>query len=54
MAAVPAPHPAAPLGAPPYTVANAIFICGVNNRMLFNGTTQAERIAGEIFDDDFE
>ena len=54
MAAVPAPHPAAPLGAPPYTVANAIFICGVNNRVLFNGTTQAERIVGEIFDDDFE
>ena len=31
-----------------------IFTCGVTDPALFNGNTQAQRIAGELFDDDFE
>ena len=37
-----------------YTVRDAITACGVNNVALFGGRTQAQRIASEIFDDDFE
>ena len=47
-------HPDAPLGVPPYMVANAIFTCGVNSSTLFNGSTQAARSAGEIFDNIFK
>ena len=46
-------HPAAPGPNPPFTVANNIFICGVDSPMLFNTSTQAQRIAEELFDDDF-
>ena len=38
--------------AAPFTVTDAMVLCGVNNVVVFNGATQAERIAGEIFDDD--
>ena len=48
-----AEHPARPGGDPPYTVANAIFLCGVNDATLFNGLTKAERIAADLFDDDY-
>jgi hypothetical protein len=39
---------------PQYTVYNAIMLCGVIDPTYFNGTTKAERIATEIFDDDFQ
>ena len=35
------------------TVLDAIILCGVDNAVRFNGSTAAERIATEIFDDDF-
>ena len=38
---------------PPSTVANAMFICGINSPTIFQGDPQAERISEEIFDDDF-
>ena len=37
-----------------YTVRDAITACGVNNVTQFGGRTQAQRIASEVFDDDFE
>ena len=36
------------------TVLDSIIACGVNNVQLFNGQTKAQRIASEIFDNDFE
>ena len=36
-----------------YTVFDAIVACGVDNATRFNGNTAAERIATDIFDDDF-
>ena len=38
--------------AAPFQVVDAMILCGVNNTDLFNGATQAARIAGEIFDND--
>ena len=38
---------------PLQTVHGAIIACGVIDPILFNGSTKAERIALEIFDDDF-
>jgi hypothetical protein len=38
---------------PPYTVMNAMIISGVDNTILFNGTTKAAHIATDTFDDDF-
>ena len=35
----------------PYEVVDAMIACGVNNAILLNEATQAERIATEIFDD---
>ena len=35
------------------TVLDAIVACGVNNAIMFNGDTAAQRIADEIFDNDF-
>jgi hypothetical protein len=46
-------HPAMPLPQPQYTVANAIYDCGVTDGALFMMFTKAERIATELFDDDF-
>ena len=40
--------------APVFTVLDAITLCGVNSNVLFNGDTQAQRIATEIFDDDHQ
>lgn len=37
-----------------YTVYNAIILCGVIDPTYFNGSTKAERIAIEIFDDEFQ
>ena len=38
---------------PPFTVANSMFICGIDSPTLFQGDLQAERISGKVFDDDF-
>lgn len=35
-----------------FTVVDAMIACGVPNATLFHGSTQAERIATEIFNDD--
>ena len=40
--------------AAPFTVLDAIAACGVDNAILFNGNTAAQRVATDIFDDDFE
>jgi hypothetical protein len=37
----------------PYTVYQAMIECGLDDHTLFNGNTQAQRIATEIFGDDF-
>ena len=34
-------------------VLDAIVACGVNNAIMFNGDTAAQRIVDEIFDNDF-
>jgi hypothetical protein len=36
-----------------FTVVDALIACGVNNAVLFMEQTQAQRIAGDIFDDTF-
>ena len=46
-------HPDRPGANPLFTVTNAMFICGIDSPMLFQGDSQAERIAGEVFDDAF-
>ncbi|CAJ1959254.1 unnamed protein product [Cylindrotheca closterium] len=38
---------------PLFTVHDNMVICGINDATLFQGRTQAERIAYEIFSDDF-
>ena len=44
---------AAPGANPPFTVANAMFNCGITDAVLFDGDTKASRIATELFDDNF-
>ena len=44
---------AAPGANPPFTLANAIFDCGITDAVLFDGDTKASRIATEIFDENF-
>ena len=39
---------------PPFTVTDAMVLCGVPNATMFNGNTQAQRIAEDVFDDDFQ
>ena len=41
------------MAAPAFTVHNAMVAIGINNLILWNGNTQAERIATDVFDDDF-
>ena len=36
-----------------FTVHNAMITCGVDDSLLFNGSSAATRIATECFDDDF-
>ena len=36
-----------------HTVREALAFCGLNNAALFHGQTQAQRVAGEVFGDDF-
>jgi hypothetical protein len=38
---------------PPFSVEQAIIDCGVPINIMFNGSTQAQRIASDLFDDDF-
>ena len=38
----------------PFTVTDAMVLCGVPNQTLFNGSTNAQRIAEDVFDDDFQ
>ena len=37
-----------------FTVLDAMIACEVDNVTLYNGDTQAARIASDIFDDDFQ
>ena len=37
-----------------HTVQDAIILCGVNDATSFNGATKIERIADDVFDDDFQ
>lgn len=39
--------------AAPFTVMDAMIACGINNAVFFNGATACQRIATEIFDNDF-
>ena len=41
------------MAAPAFTVHNAMVAIGINDHILWNGSTQAQRISTEIFDDDF-
>ena len=38
---------------PAFTVHDAMVACGVNNAAVFDGDTPAERIAADLFGDDF-
>ena len=48
-----AQHPARPSTNPPFTVANAMLICGIDSTNIFQGDSHAKWIAREVFDDDF-
>ena len=50
---LPAQHPNRPGANPPFTVANTIFICGIDSPTLNQGDSQADHIDSEVFDDDF-
>ena len=50
---LPEKHPARPGTNPPFTVANAMFICGIGSPNIFQADSQAERISGKVFDDEF-
>ena len=39
---------------PPYTVRHAISECGIDDNMIFNDMTAAQRIPNDIFSDFFE
>ena len=49
----PAQHLARPGKNPLSTVANAMFICGIDSPILFQGDSQAEWIPGKVFDNEF-
>ena len=49
MAAVPPQQPPQP----PFTVYDAMVKCGVDTTLIFNGNNKAQRIATDLFDDDF-
>ena len=38
---------------PPFTVTDAMIACGVDTTIIFNGSNKAERIAADVFDNDF-
>jgi hypothetical protein len=45
--------PALPLAPPGFTVRDAMVVCGVNDETLFDGDTATQRIAADLFGDDF-
>ena len=47
------PHPSTPGANPPFTLANAMFDCGIIDAELFDGDMKASRIATELFNNDF-
>ena len=49
----PAQHPDRPGAKQLFMVVNTIFICGIESLTLFQGDSQAERIYGKVFDDEF-
>ena len=49
----PQQHPARPGANPPFMIANAMFKCGIDIPTIFQGDSQAKRIDGKVFDDDF-
>ena len=38
---------------PPFTLASAMFDCGITDAALFEGDKKASKIATELFEDDF-
>ena len=42
------------MAAQQFTVLDAMVICEIDNNAQYNGNTQAERIASDVFDDDFQ
>ena len=49
----PEKHPDRPGANQPFTVANTMFICGINRPTLFQVDSQSKRISGKLFDDEF-
>ena len=49
----PEQHPTTPGANLRFTVANGMFTCGIDIPTIFKGESQAKRISGEVFDDDF-
>jgi hypothetical protein len=45
--------PALPPAPPVFTVRDAMVVCGVNDETLFDGDTAAQRVAADLFGDDF-
>ena len=39
---------------PPFTVTDAMVLCGVPDGIPFDESTQAQRVATDVFDDDFQ
>ena len=46
-------HPVKPAADPPNTVSNTIFDCNIADGASFIGDTKADRMAAELFDNDF-
>ena len=44
---------AAPAQLPVFTIRDAMIACGMDDVHLFDGETQAQRFATEVFDNDF-
>jgi hypothetical protein len=41
------------MAAPPQTLEMAMILCGLDNNTTFNGATACQRIAADVFDNDF-
>ena len=50
---LPSQQPARTGANPPFTVTNAMFICGIDSLTLFQGDSQAKRIFREVSDNEF-
>ena len=42
------------MAAAPFTVYDAMVICGVDTTLIFNGNNKAQSIATDVFSDDFQ